>query len=646
LDPVACLAALDPADTAILITDREGNILWVNNVFTRITGYAPREVIGKTPSILRSGMHNSSYYQTLWETVLAGLHWRGEMINRRKDGSLYFEEQSITPVTSANGKVTAFIAIKRDISRQKAVEQALRQSQLFKQAVLDAIPAHIAVLDATAQIILVNQAWERFAIDNGDPALAFTGVGMNYLSVCRASARGPADEDGSAAAAGDGIEGVLEGRQTLFRLEYPCHSLSEQRWFYMQTVPLAPPGSGAVVAHLNITEIKQAEEQLRKSQRLESLGRLAGGIAHDFNNLLAVMDGYSHLIQEKLREGDPLRIDIQRILDAGSQAVNLTRQLLAFSRNQVIQVKPTNLSAVVRDCKDMLRRVLREDVDLETNLDPALGLVMADLSQMQQVVMNLVVNARDAMPSGGSLRIEAGNAEIKKPIAAYGSQIDPGSYVMLRVRDTGMGMDTPTRERIFEPFFTTKAAGSGTGLGLSTVFGIVKQAGGRIQVESEPGKGSTFSVYLPRTNAELVVEPVAMLEKASGSETILVVEDQEALRRLICDVLEQRGFLVLEAKDGKEAIDLAAGRKESIHLIVTDLIMPGLSGDQMVDKILTARPGIKVLFISGYGDDRIADRISRSSNTGFLPKPFTPDQFIWKVREVLGAGTISASGIV
>jgi CheY-like chemotaxis protein len=216
---------------------------------------------------------------------------------------------------------------------------------------------------------------------------------------------------------------------------------------------------------------------------------------------------------------------------------------------------------------------------------------------------------------------------------------------MLRVRDTGMGMDTSTCGRIFEPFFTTKAAGSGTGLGLSTVFGIVKQAGGRIHVESVPGKGSTFSVYLPRTNAEFVVEPVAVLNKAFGSETILVVEDQQALRRLICDVLKQRGFLVLEAKGGKEAIDLAEHRKESIHLIVTDLIMPGLSGDRMVDKILAARPGIKVLFISGYADERVADRIFQSSNTGFLPKPFTPDQLIWKVREVLGAGTITASGI-
>jgi nitrogen-specific signal transduction histidine kinase/CheY-like chemotaxis protein len=397
-----------------------------------------------------------------------------------------------------------------------------------------------------------------------------------------------------------------------------------------------------VVAHLNITEIKQAEEQLRKSQKLESLGRLAGGIAHDFNNLLAVMDGYSHLIHEKLSDGDPLRIDTQRILDAGSQAANLTRQLLAFSRNQVIQVKPTNLTAVVRGCEDLLRRVLREDIELDTNLDPVLGLVMADLSQMQQVLMNLVVNARDAMPSGGSLRIEAVNAELEKPVDAYGSQIDPGSYVMLRVRDTGLGMDAPTRERIFEPFFTTKAAGNGTGLGLSTVFGIVKQAGGRIQVESEPGKGSTFSVYFPRTTAELVVEPIVILEKASGSETILVVEDREALRRLICDVLDRRGFQILEAKNAKEAIDLAAGREESIQLIVTDLVMPGLSGDRMVDEILAARPATKVLFISGYGDDRIADRISRSSNTGFLQKPFTPDQLVGKVREVLGAGSMTA----
>jgi PAS domain S-box-containing protein len=646
LDPVACLAALDPADTAILITDRDGVILWVNNVFTRITGYSPTEVIGKTPSILRSGIHDNSLFQDLWETLLAGLSWRGELINRRKDGSLYCEEQSITPVAGSDGRVTAFIAIKRDVSKQKAIEQELRQSQLFKQAVLDAIPAHIAVLDATSQIILVNKAWERFAIENGDSALAFTGVGMNYLRVCRDAARGPGEEDGSAAAAGEGIEAVLQGRQPLFRLEYPCHSPTEERWFYMRTVPLAPAGSGAVVAHLNITEIKQAEQQIRKSQRLESLGRLAGGIAHDFNNLLAVIDGYSHLIQEKLREEDPFRSDIQRIIDAGSQAVNLTRQLLAFSRNQVIQVKPINLTAVVRDCENMLRRVLREDVGLATTLDPGLGLVMADLSQMQQVLMNLVVNARDAMPRGGLLQIEAGNAEIEKPFAAYGSQIAPGSYVMLRVRDTGIGMDTPTSERIFEPFFTTKAAGSGTGLGLSTVFGIVKQAGGWIQVESEPGKGSTFSVYFPRTNAELAVEPVAKLEKACGSETILVVEDQAALRRLICDVLGQRGFLVLEAKDGKQAIEMAAARKESIHLIVTDVIMPVLSGDRMVDEILAARPETRVLFVSGYADERIADRVSRSSHTGFLPKPFTPDQLIGKVREVLGAGAVSASGTV
>ena len=386
----------------------------------------------------------------------------------------------------------------------------------------------------------------------------------------------------------------------------------------------------------DITERKALEEQFMQSQKMEAVGRLSGGIAHDFNNLLGVVIGYAEFLIENLENNEPLRTSADEILVAGKRAAALTQQLLAFSRQQVLDPKVLDLNAIVGDVDKLLARVIGEDIQLETRLDALPASVKADRSQMEQVLVNLVVNARDAMPKGGKLTIQTGNIEMEDDFAQHRYPVRPGPYVSLTVTDTGTGMDAATRERAFEPFFTTKDKGKGTGLGLSTVYGVVKQSGGYIDIESAPGEGTTFKIYLPLTSEALAIETTGSELKPArkGNETILLVEDESSLRTLTHDTLQSFGHTVLAAKDGEEALRISREYEGVIDVLLTDVVMPGMGGGALAQELSRERPDLSVVFMSGYSGHTYKDQWPTESGT-FLTKPFTRGDLCQKVGDAL-----------
>ena len=388
----------------------------------------------------------------------------------------------------------------------------------------------------------------------------------------------------------------------------------------------------------DITERRVLEDQFRQSQKMEAVGRLAGGIAHDFNNLLTVVSGYTEVLLDQLTPAHPLHAKAESIQQASDRATTLTRQLLAFSRKQLLQLKVVDVNAIVEDMERLLRPLIGEDIELTTSLEPSIGCTRADAGQLEQVIMNLVVNAKDAMPHGGKISISTASVTLDESYRPENTFIKHGPYVMISVSDSGQGMDRETQARIFEPFFTTKEKGKGTGLGLSTVYGIIKQSGGYVFVQSELGRGTVFTMYFPRVDepTEALGATPATLAAAGGSETILLVEDEESVRQLIRETLESRGYHVLEAGNGHAALALAATRSDAIHLVITDVVMPGLSGHELVHQLLLARPSTKVLYLSGHAEETVATPLASQAPQAFLQKPFTLQNLSRKVREVLG----------
>lgn len=386
----------------------------------------------------------------------------------------------------------------------------------------------------------------------------------------------------------------------------------------------------------DVTEQRQTEEQLVAAQRLEAVGRLAGGVAHDFNNLLSVILAYAGFALDQLHKSDPIRADIEEVHEAGQRAAAVTRQLLAFSRKQVLEPQVTNLNSIIEGIERMLRRLLGEDIDIHVHTASNLGNVMADPGQLEQVIMNLAVNARDAMPTGGKLTIETANIDLDEDYAEQHISVKPGPYVRLSVTDTGTGMSAQTRNRLFEPFFTTKEKGKGTGLGLSMVYGIVKQSGGNIWVYSERGQGTTFKIYLPRVDAWAVnTKPVQPTIAATGHETILIVEDEDAVRRAAERILAAAGYRVLTAANGGEALLLCERHEGQIHLLLTDVVMPRMSGRELAERLKELSPALKVLFTSGYTDNAIVHHGVLDPGMRFIGKPFSVAELTRKVREVL-----------
>jgi PAS domain S-box-containing protein len=493
-------AALQTTANGIVITDVKGQIIWTNPAFTTLTGYTFEEAVGKNPRILKSGKHDKAYYRNLWNTLLGGKVWRGVFENRRKDGSIYQDEHTITPVRSSNGAITHFVAILNDISE----------------------------------------------------------------------------------------------RQT-------------------------------------------AETQLRQSQKMEAVGQLAGGVAHDFNNLLTVINGHCQLMLNRLKPGEKMRDELDLILRTGERAAKLTHQLLAFSRKQILQPEIVNLNAITTNLHKMLRRLIREDIELSTILDAKLKPVKVDPTQIEQVIINLVVNARDAMPKGGRLTIETSNVVLDQEYCQTHVDAHPGGYSMISISDTGIGMSHEVKARIFEPFFTTKERGKGTGLGLSTVFGIVKQSSGLIEVVSEMGKGTTFKILIPQT-LELPSAATSgdkFPAARACREVILLVEDEDTVRDLARDILELSGYTILLARNGQEALEICQANENQIDLLVSDVVMPQMGGLELADRLKNLRPATKLLLTSGYTDHPNIQESSNTSGIAFLHKPFTTVTLARKVREVL-----------
>ena len=461
----------------------------------------------------------------------------------------------------------------------------------------------------------------------------------------------------------DDAERVIEARDQAFatdssvRVEYRLQHKNGNWRILESTGSPVQNGSGEskklIVVSRDITDrkhaeemLRQREEQLRQAQKMEAVGRLSGGIAHDFNNLLGVIIGYGEDIEARTAQGDPLRKSAKEILKAGQRAASLTQQLLAFSRQQVLQPNVLALNSLVSDMGKMLQRLIGAHIDLTTKLDPAVGRIKADQSQIEQVIVNLVVNARDAMPEGGMLLIETSSVYLTESQARGLPFLLPGPHVLLTVTDTGIGMDEETQKHIFEPFFTTKECGKGTGLGLATVYGVVKQSGGIVGVHSKPGEGSRFKIYLPQVDEKPTAHKDNSYSKKmlSGTETVLVVENEKALLELTSDVLARSGYQVLSAHNGIEAIGIARSFDGPIHLLLTDIMMPKLNGHSLARHISTLRPGIRVLFMTGHSDVDETPQEAVPSDDECLQKPFHRDTLIRKVRQTLDLAEMPVRG--
>jgi PAS domain S-box-containing protein len=561
----------------------------------------------------------------------------------RSEEDWEFEGRFITPTGETKyiqgvsrarrlGNETVHDGIILDVTHQKRAEEALRESEAKFSKSFHSNPAGIVIADITSQSYLeVNEAFERITGYRRDEI-----VGRSWLQVCLWA--DPHEWDRALQR--------LQNEGCIRNLEFAFRKKSGELGTGLLSAELIEIGGHqcAITATIDITERLRLEMQLRQAQKLEGLGRLAGGVAHDFNNLLVVINGYSDFVLKRLKTDDPLYLPAQEINKAGERAASLTKQLLAFSRKQIIEPRPLDLNTIVNDAERMFQRLIGEDIELAVSLDPLLGQIMADPAQIQQVIMNLVVNARDAMTDGGKLEVTTKNIDIDESAAGLHPDAVPGRYVLMTITDTGIGMSEETMQSIFDPFFTTKRHDTGTGLGLAMVYGIVRQSGGWIEVSSKLGQGTSFRVYLPRVDVRpgraWTGSPVPIT--LYGDETVLVVEDQEEVRRLIRTILESYGYNVLEAENGTEALRLAEEHSTEIELLLTDVILPGMNGRTLSERIRVLVPKLKVMFTSGYPEDVISRRGVLQQDVAYLPKPFGPESLAIKVREVLGGRSTSA----
>jgi two-component system cell cycle sensor histidine kinase/response regulator CckA len=607
----------------VTIADFDGNFKEANDAFLQMLGYTRQEMLaGKLNwEVITPHDHLVSDSEARAQLRATGFLPLRERAYVHKDG----RHIAALVGSAALEGTSECISYVTDISGRKRSEEALRSSEERYRTLFDESPFPKFLFDfETHRFLAVNETAIRRYGFTRDELLAMTLEDLRPREDVPALLASP---DGTV----PGITGPRAWRHRkkdggLIDVEITVHK------FGLEGRPC-----GLAVA-VDVTERKRTDEQARQSQKMEAIGSLAGGISHDFNNLLSVILSYTGMIVEDLKQADPMRADLEEVLAAGKRAADLTRQLLAFSRQQVLQPRILDLNAVVGGVANMVRRLVGEDVDLTVRGDPALGTVSADPGQIEQVLMNLVVNARDAMPGGGKLTIETSNVDLDAAYAAAHAGVVAGAYAMLAVTDTGSGMTHATRARIFEPFFTTKERGKGTGLGLATVFGIVRQSGGTVSVYSELGEGTSFKVYLPLVAGDSATVLTAVPSDGRvrrGSETVLLVEDEAPVRVLARTILERSGYHVLEAQSGGDALLICEQHRARIHLLLTDVIMPRMSGRELAERLAPLRPEMKVLYMSGYTDDSIVRHGILESDVAFLQKPITPETLTQRLREVL-----------
>ena len=608
----------DVESDAILVVDQEsGRLLAANAAATVLYGYSREELLSMNRIDL-SAEPEKTIRAAMEMTRFIPLRW-----HRKKDGAVFPVEIS-GRYFDLKGR-SCFVSAIRDITGRRVMEEALKKSEEKFSKAFHSNPAAITIADLGSKAYLeVNEAFEEMTGYRRDDVVGRDWDELAFLA-------DPHDWDKT-------VEQLMkEGR--LRNCEFHFHKKNGDSGAGLLSAELIEVDGKecTITAIVDITERLQLESQLRQAQKLESVGRLAGGVAHDFNNLLTLINGYGDAVLKGLRPTDPLYPYAEEIKRAGEHAAGLTKQLLTFSRKQVIQPRALDMNTIVNDAERMLQRLIGEDIELVTTLDPLLGQVMADPDQIHQVIMNLVVNARDAMPEGGKLEITMKNVDVDEGSLAAHPDVVPGSYVLMTITDTGIGMDGDILQSAFEPFFTTKQPGEGTGLGLSTVYGIVRQSGGWIHVRSEVGQGTSCRIYLPRIEAPSLPDR-AQSDRAKalcGSETVLVVEDNEAVRRLTQTILKAYGYHVLEAANSTEAFALEKEHSGAIHLLLTDVILPGMNGMALSERLRALRPKLKVLFTSGYTADVIARRGVLQRDVAYLQKPFDPESLVAKVREVL-----------
>lgn len=752
-------SAVEQTADIVIITDKEGVIQYVNSACEKLLGYTKKEIVGQTPRILKSGKQDKKFYQKLWQTVLSGNTFRTELVNRKKNGDLYYEEKTITPLKNQQGVITHFVSLGKDITERKRMENKLSRESEKYRVLVETTGTGYVIINQTGNVLDANPEYVRlsghrdlseiqgrcvtewtadyekkknanavaqcardgyirnFEIDYVDPNGKITPIEINatvvstagetqILTLCRDiterkksetdlkdsetrfktlfnfssdaimmiappdwkfigcnpatikmfkakdeqefTTKGPWDvspekqPDGKSSSlkAKQMIEEAMKTGRNLFEW---THKRLDGEDFYADVLLTRTEIGGKELLQATVRDItahKKLEEQLFNSQRMEGIGKFSGYIAHDFNNIISVISGYAGMILEDLSPDSPLRNDVEEIRKAGERATGLTRQLLAFSRSQKLTKQVKNLNPIIADIEKMLHRLIGEDIKLTFSFDAGLHQVNVDPGQIEQVIMNLVINARDAMPEGGKITLRTKNTTIDEWAVKLAPESKTGSFVCLSIQDTGIGIDKDILPHIFEPFFTTKADGKGTGLGLSVCYGIVKQHDGWINVYSEKGKGTILNIYLPAVactveGEETIKKKSSPVKHKGSGERILILEDEPKLREFICRTLKNNGYAVFSAETAKEALDIFKKEKHDFDLLFTDAVLPDSSGLLIANKLLALKPGLKVIFTSGYMNGKSQQSAIDEKGYKFLQKPYPTDVLLQTIKETI-----------
>jgi PAS domain S-box-containing protein len=619
--------AVERTSDAIGISDANGQAIYHNPAYRALLGYTPEEVnaLGG-PAITYADPQTAL---DVYTTLINGGSWRRDVRLRRADGSVFDVDLRADRIIDEHGQLAGLIGVFTDVTERRRAERVLTALEQRLTQHVENSPLAVIEWDSRLRVQRWSDRAEQLFGWQSDDVI---GKRLEDLALTT-----PDDEEAFMRMMGALLAGGARRNVDICRVYNRNGEVLHCEWYNSALIS----ADGRLVSILSLvhdmTDRAQLQEQFLQAQKMETVGRLAGGIAHDFNNLLTVILSYAELAQEAVDPGDPLHEDLAEVRRAARRAAELTSRLLTFARKQIIQPQPLDLNAQLIEIDKLLRRLIGEDIELVFIPAQQPTRVYADAGQIEQVVVNLVVNARDAMPGGGRLIIETAAVELDAEYANRHLSVDPGSYVMLAVSDTGIGMDSATRARIFEPFFTTKASGKGTGLGLPTCYGIVKQHGGHIHVYSEVGEGSTFRIYLPRHEADTEPEHSVSADHdlPRGNETILLVEDELQVRALALRVLREQGYTVIEAGDGDSALTIAQSYDGELHLLLTDIVMPRMSGRQLAEELQARHPKLQVLYTSGYTENAVVHAGRVDAGVAFIAKPFTPTGLARAVRAAL-----------